>query len=109
MREETRLASIPHAQEALRLFKVSTLNAAASGLNTLESSMDDETRKRVQLIEQRIQRLVPLGGSAPTSRVKEALLRGGFSEGEVNMALKVLERRDEISLHNERKTLRRAK
>ena len=71
--------------------------------------MDADTRKRVQLIEQRIQRLVPLGGSAPTSRVKEALLRGGFSEGEVNMAIKVLERRDEISLQNERKTLRRAK
>lgn len=71
--------------------------------------MDAETRKRVQLIEQRIQRLVPLGGSAPTSRVKEALLRAGFSEGEINMAIKVLERRDEISLNNERKTLRRAK
>lgn len=71
--------------------------------------MDADTRKRVQLIEQRIQRLVPLGGAAPTSRVKEALLRGGFSEGEVNMAIKVLERRDEISLQNERKTLRRAK
>jgi DNA replication licensing factor MCM5 len=100
-------ATLTHAEEALRLFRVSTLDAAASGLSTLEGNMTEDGRKRILMIEGRIQRALPVGSAVPTALLKENLLRAGFKEGDVNMALKIMERRDEIRLINERRTLRR--
>jgi DNA replication licensing factor MCM5 len=102
-------ADVVHVQEALRLFRVSTLNAAASGLNTLETGLSDEERRLVIQIEGRLNRLIPVGGSAPTGRIKETLLRAGFPDNAVNAAIKIMERRDELQLVNERKTMRRVK
>jgi hypothetical protein len=45
----------------------------------------------------------------PTSRVKEALARAGYDDSTVNNALKIMERREEVALLNERKTVRRLK
>ncbi|RYG51635.1 hypothetical protein EON67_02965, partial [archaeon] len=104
-----REANIVHAQEALRLFRVSTLNAAASGLTTLEAYMTDAMLAAVRNVERRMAMLIPIGGSAPTSRVKESLFRAGFDENSVNTALRVMERRDDVTLINERKTIRRNK
>jgi hypothetical protein len=57
----------------------------------------------------RILKLVPPGSSMPTSRVKEALARAGYDDSTVNNALKIMERREEVALLNERKTVRRLK
>jgi len=100
-------ATVAHAEEALRLFRVSTLNAAASGLSVLESYMPPDVQAAVQRIERRIASLIPVGGSQGTSRVKEQLLRAGFDEAAVAAAIRVMERRGEISLTNERKSIRR--
>jgi DNA replication licensing factor MCM5 len=100
-------ATITHAEEALRLFRVSTLNAAASGLSVLESYMPPEIQAAVQRIEKRIASLIPVGGTQSTSRVKELLMRSGFLEAAVQSALRVMERRGELTLIHERKTIRR--
>jgi DNA replication licensing factor MCM5 len=100
-------AGVAHAEEALRLFRVSTLSAAASGLSVLEAYMPPELQAAVQRIERRIATLVPVGGSTATARVKEQLLRAGFDEAAVNSAIRVMERRGELTLIHERKTIRR--
>jgi DNA replication licensing factor MCM5 len=100
-------ATVAHAEEAMRLFRVSTLNAAQSGLSTLESNMTPDMIESIRKVENRINLLIPLGGSAATSRVKDTLMRAGFDESLVNAALRVMERRDELTLINERKTIRR--
>ena len=100
-------ANVAHVTEALRLFKVSTLNAAVSGLNNLEVNMTPQMKAAVQLIEQRINVMVPTGGSVATARLREQLLRAGFEDGAIGAALKVMERRNDVVLTNERRTLRR--
>lgn len=100
-------ATVAHAEEALRLFRVSTLNAAQSGLSSLESAMTEDMVAAVQRVEKRIASLIPIGGQAPTARIKDTLMRVGFEEGTINAALRVMERRDEISLMGERKVIRR--
>jgi DNA replication licensing factor MCM5 len=103
----SREAGVAHAEEALRLFRVSTLNAAASGLSVLESYMPPEVQQAVQRIERRLALLIPVGGSQSAGRVKEQLLRAGFDDSSIASALRVMERRGEITLVNERKTIRR--
>ena len=103
------VATSDHVKEAVRLFRVSTLAAAASGLNSVETGMSNEQRGKVQQIESRIARMVPTNGTIPTARLKEQLTKASFSEVEINAALTIMERRGEVSLINERKTLRRIK
>jgi DNA replication licensing factor MCM5 len=100
-------ANVAHAEEAYRLFRVSTLNAAASGLSVLEAYMPPELQAAVQKIERRLGLLLPVGSSQATSRIKEQLLRSGFDESSINAAIRVMERRGELTLVNERKTIRR--
>jgi len=102
-----REATIEHAAEALRLFRVSTLNAAASGLSSLESYMTPHMLAAVQQVEARLDRLIPLGTSASTAKVREALVRAGYDDSIVSAALRVMERRGDIALVHERKTIRR--
>ena len=45
----------------------------------------------------------------PTGRAKDMLRTAGFDEGVVNIALRVMERREDIVLTNERKTIRKIK
>jgi hypothetical protein len=51
--------------------------------------MSEETRATVQQIENRIAKLVPIGGSAPAARIKEQLLRVGYAESAIMAAIKV--------------------
>jgi DNA replication licensing factor MCM5 len=103
-------ANSSDVQEAMRLFQVSTLTAAKSGIaGVLESNMDADTRARVKRAEAKIAAKVPVGSSVATSRIKDLLGREGVEDHIVNLALKTMERRDEITLVHERKTIRRNK
>jgi DNA replication licensing factor MCM5 len=104
----SREATSVHVEEAIRLFRVSTLSAAASGITSLETGMSLQQLERVKAVESRLLRLVPVGSTMPTNKVREHLMtRGKFSEAEVNAAISILERREEVSLLNERRNLRR--
>jgi len=103
----SRDATVAHAEEALRLFRVSTLNAAQSGLSTLESNMSPAMIDAIKAVETRLNTLLAVGHAMPTANVKERLLRGGCTESAIHAALRVMERRDEITLINERKSIRR--
>ena len=69
--------------------------------------MSAAMKATVQTIETRINNMVPSGGTVATQRLKEQLMRAGFDDGSINAALKVMERRNDVVLTNERKTLRR--
>ena len=97
-------------EEARRLFQVSTLNAAASGLSTLDGNLSDLQRGQVKSIEQRIARLLRVGDTTTVQRLRQQLGQGGtngFSEESITIALKVLERRQDLQLFGERKSGRR--
>lgn len=98
-------ANESHVDEAIRLFNVSTLSAAQSGVQGGEV-LAAEMQKKVKQAEVRILKILVPGTSMPTSRVKEALGRAGYDDGVVNTALRVMERREEIVMLNERKTIR---
>jgi hypothetical protein len=99
-------ATEAHVDEAIRMFNVSTLSAAQSGMGGGEV-LAAHLQEKVKRAEVRILKLVPPGSSMPTSRVKEALARAGYDDSTVNNALKIMERREEVALLNERKTVRR--
>ena len=101
-------ATEAHVDEAIRMFNVSTLSAAQSGMGGGEV-LAAPLQEKVKRAEMRILKLVPPGSSMPTSRVKEALARAGYDDSTVNNALKIMERREEVALLNERKTVRRLK
>ena len=50
-----------HVQEAHRLFKISTLNAASSGLNSSSGEIPQELQSLVRRIEEAIKRRVAIG------------------------------------------------
>ena len=105
-------ATEEHVAEAMRLFRVSTVNAAASGLTMLEGTLTEADRVTIKGIEARIARVVPLGSSMQLARLKQSLTSaggGGYSDDQINTALRIMERRHDVQLYNERKTLRRLK
>lgn len=66
-------ASEEHVAEAMRLFHVSTLNAAASGIG--ETAMSGELMKEVRKAEDLIKRKMPVGTVKDTREVKNIALK----------------------------------
>jgi hypothetical protein len=66
-------ATEEHVAEAMRLFHVSTLNAAASGIG--EAAMSGELMKEVRKAEDLIKRKMPVGTVKDTREVKNVALK----------------------------------
>jgi DNA replication licensing factor MCM5 len=102
------VATSEHVKVALGLFRKSTLAAAQKGLGTGEV-LGEDARRRVQACEARVLKIVGLGQTLPVAHVKAHLRAGGFDEGTINTALRVLDGREEVRLVDERKSVRRVK
>jgi DNA replication licensing factor MCM5 len=94
-----------HVEEAMRLFQVSTLNAAQSGLAT---TMSDDMREAVQRAEMALKAALPIG----TTKNKAALLMecqrtGGFEMGILAKALSVLVSQQHVSARGEGRYIQR--
>jgi DNA replication licensing factor MCM5 len=106
-------ATSEHVSEAMRLFRVSTLNAAASGLGLVDgASLPPAQREAVKVIEGRIGRLLPVHGTTTVARLRQQLGQGGgggggFREEHITLALRVMESRGEVQLFAERRSVRR--
>jgi DNA replication licensing factor MCM5 len=103
-----REATPTHVKEALRLFDVSTMRAAASGMVATEA-LSPDLAKLVKAVERRITQLLRAGDTQSTSQLKSTLQRQQFDESAIANALRIMERRGEITFINERKTIRRVK
>lgn len=101
-------ANESHVEEALRLFNVSTLTAAASGTGIGEV-LSGAMMEKVQRCETHIQKAINVQRSMPTSKLQEMMRKRGYDDATVIHALRIMEMREEVTLVNERKTVRRLK
>ena len=84
-----------HVQEALRLFDVSTIDAARSGAAEMVV-LTPEQREELTLVETQIKQKLAIGASASKRHLAEDLARLGVNEWAVMRALMIMSQRGEI-------------
>lgn len=101
------VATEEHVDEALRLFKVSTMQAVLAG-HSLEGMTRPDLIKEIDRIEKVIRQRLPIGASISyRSLVNEMVSNKGFPEHSVNRALEIMVQQDKLLLKNQRKVLLR--
>ena len=99
-------ATEEHVDEAIRLFRFSTLNAVESG--NVEGMTRGELQEEVQKLEREIRRRIPIGWTSSHAALrKEFVDAQGYSLHALERALYILEKRDVLRFSNQRKTLTR--
>ncbi|KAG2172242.1 hypothetical protein INT43_004783 [Umbelopsis isabellina] len=99
------VATEEHVDEAIRLFKFSTMDAVQSG--GADGMSRVEIMKDVQEVEKDIQRRLPIGSQVSVLKLKTDFLRNGHSEAAIMRALMILGRRGMLQFRNQGKTLYR--
>ena len=84
-----------HVQEALRLFEVSTIDAARSGVTELVV-LSPEQREELMLVETQIKQKLAIGATASKRHLVEDLARLGVNEWAVMRALMLMRERGEV-------------
>ena len=84
-----------HVQEALRLFEVSTIDAARSGAAEMVV-LTPEQREELTLVETQIKQKLAIGATASKRHLAEDLARLGVNEWAVMRALMIMSQRGEI-------------
>ncbi|RWS31678.1 DNA replication licensing factor mcm5-A-like protein [Leptotrombidium deliense] len=99
-----------HVEEALRLFRASTLKAAASGdLAGAEGFTSDEDQRDMIRIEKQIKRRFPVGSQVSQSGIIHDLVNQGMAERAIQRVLHCMIRKGEIQHRMQRKMLYRIK
>jgi DNA replication licensing factor MCM5 len=96
------VASEVHVAEALRLFTVSTVDAAKSGLADAVC-LSAEQRAELAVVEERVRQRLPIGAVAAKRQLLDELLRFGMSEWAVERALLAMAQRGEVEMRAEGK------
>ncbi|KAJ2928801.1 hypothetical protein H1R20_g8207, partial [Candolleomyces eurysporus] len=99
----TPVVKVHHVEEAIRLFKFSTMDAVAAGSadGLSRSELNDEMNK----IEQEIRRRLPVGWSTSyQSLIKEFVTQQGYSSHALERTLFVLEKREILRFSNQKKS-----
>ena len=103
-------AGVDHVNEAIRLFKCSTMTACGSGSAvTSDGGMRPEVRKEVQTVEDHLSRRVMIGSNANTLQLQEEFKSRGFSEYAIKKAIDVMTNRGEFKFLNNKRLLKRLK
>lgn len=90
------VATEKHVDEAIRLFRASTMNAVNEG-----SNIRADLVKEVRLIEQELKRRLPMGWSTSYNTLKKEFIDGkGYTLDGLNHALYVLEKHETIQMRN---------
>jgi len=84
-----------HVQEALRLFEVSTVDAARSGVAEMVV-LTPEQREELSLVETQIKQKLAIGATASKRHLVEDLARVGVNEWAVMRALMIMAGRGEV-------------
>jgi DNA replication licensing factor MCM5 len=91
------IATTEHVDEAIRLFLASTMDAVAQGDGQGSREMMEEVGK----VEDELRRRLPIGWSTSLATLKREFVDGrGYSEGALNRALVVLQRRDTVQIRH---------
>ena len=101
------LATARDAEEAIRLFKVATVDAINSGIS--EAPLSEAQSEVAQRIEDAVRRRVAVGSSVLYSRLAAELSRLGFETKLIDRALFVMIKREELEYRQQRTMVYRAR
>lgn len=95
-----------HVDEAMRLFKYSTMDAVQAG--SVEGMTRGELQEEVQKLEREIRRRLPIGWTVSAARLRSEFVEAqGFTQHALDKTLYVMERRDVVKFVNQRRLLTR--
>ncbi len=107
-------ATVEHVDEALRLFRVSTFDAAITGTSSTpdapgadgvsKTSLDDMIK-----IEAQVKRRFPLGSRVSEAVIIENFVKQNYPEAAVRKVINVMLRRGELEHHLQRRVLYRVR
>ncbi|KEH32167.1 putative DNA helicase [Medicago truncatula] len=97
-------ATEDNVQEAIRLFTVSTMDAAKSGINQ-QINLSPEMAREIQQAEVQIKRRIGIGNHISERRLIDDLGRMGMNESIVRRALLIMHQRDEVEYKRERRVV----
>nr|KYP46283.1 DNA replication licensing factor mcm5-A [Cajanus cajan] len=98
------IATEENVQEAVRLFTVSTMDAAKSGINQ-QINLTPEMANEIKQAETQIKRRIGIGNHISERRLIDDLSRMGMNESIVRRALIIMHQRDEIEYKRERRVV----
>ncbi|EXB96882.1 DNA replication licensing factor mcm5-A [Morus notabilis] len=100
------VATEENVQEALRLFTVSTMDAARSGINQ-QVNLTPEMANEIKQAETQIKRRIGIGNHISERKLIDELTRMGMNESTVRRALIIMHQRDEVEYKRERRLILR--
>ncbi|TEB39338.1 ATP dependent DNA helicase [Coprinellus micaceus] len=102
----TPIVQVHHVEEAIRLFKFSTMDAVAAG--SADGLSRQDLNDEMTRIEAEIRRRLPVGWSTSyQSLVKEFVTQQGYSSHALERTLFVLDKREIIRFSNQKKVVHR--
>eukprot|EP00002_Diphylleia_rotans_P002321 TRINITY_DN11478_c0_g1_i1.p1 TRINITY_DN11478_c0_g1~~TRINITY_DN11478_c0_g1_i1.p1 ORF type:complete len:726 (-),score=163.07 TRINITY_DN11478_c0_g1_i1:394-2571(-) len=102
-------AAEAHVQEAIRLFRVSTLDATNTGDLIIEGNIPQEHMRQIQQVELQFKRRFPIGSATPKQRILNEYASKGIPASVINMVLRIMIQRNEIEEYNKGANIRRKK
>ncbi|XP_065222738.1 DNA replication licensing factor Mcm5 [Planococcus citri] len=101
-------ATETHVDEALRLFQVSTLEAAScKSLEGAEGFTTDEHRELLLRIEKQLKRRFPIGAQISESTIVQDFIKQKYPDRAIYTVIHTMIRRGELQHRNQRKVLYR--
>jgi len=96
--------------EALRLFQVSTLDAASTGcLSGVEGMTPEEDQEEVRRVEQKLKQRFAIGSQVSEQRIISDFVRQKYNEKAVTTVIHIMLRRGELEHRYQRKVLYRVR
>ncbi|XP_074629909.1 DNA replication licensing factor mcm5-like [Acropora palmata] len=103
-------ATAAHVEEALRLFQVSTLDAAMSGsLSGAEDFTPEQDVEEVRQIEKQVKRRFAIGTQVSEQRIIQDFVKQKYNERAIHTVIYIMLRRGELEHRFQRKVLYRVK
>lgn len=101
-----RRVEVHHVEEAIRLFKYSTMDAVQAG--NIDGITKGELQEEIVKVESDIRRRLPIGWSTSySSLVNEFVNQQGYSSHSLERCLYILERREVIRFTGQKRTVQR--
>lgn len=99
-------AGVHHVEEAIRLFKYSTMDAVAAG--QVDGMTRSELQEEVEKIERELKKRLPIGWSVSYQQlVRDFVTNQSYSLHALQRCLAVMERREIVRFANQKRTVTR--
>lgn len=96
-----------HVNEAIRLFKLSTYDAAKSGIVAPDGAITEEQRREAERIERYVDRRCPVGSRVPEKSLLAELQKQSFSDFCIIRVLQTMLFTGQFEYQNQRRVLKR--